>query len=202
MRCLESGTFWLSEEPDKAGSVGWDAAAPRICTWAKFEDKRTRWRYWMFNLHMDHIGRVARREGAKLLIAKVKEMCGEEPYLLTGDFNVDQHDEIYGMLTAPEAFADALAKARRRYVDNGTTNAFSVDRYSDSRIDHIFVSGRFSVHKYGVLPLAYWVATDRSDKPHEARMLSDHVDCARTGKLGVVERGRTLWTRCGLRGRA
>ena len=46
MRCLSSGTFWLSETPDVAGSKGWDAALPRICTWAHFEDKSTKWRLW------------------------------------------------------------------------------------------------------------------------------------------------------------
>ena len=174
MRCLESGTFWLSEKPDKAGSVGWDAAVPRICTWAQFEDMHTGWRFWMFNVHMDHVGTMARREGAKLVMAKVEEMCGGEPYLLTGDLNVDQHDEIYAMLTAPGMFVDAIDKASRRYVNNGTTNAFSVNRYSENRIDHIFVSERFDVHKYGILPLVYWALTDCSDNPYEARMLSDH----------------------------
>ena len=71
MRCLQSGTFWLSETPDKVGSKGWDAALPRICTWAQFEDKNTKWKFWMFNLHMDHVGTKARSESAKLVSAKV-----------------------------------------------------------------------------------------------------------------------------------
>jgi oligoendopeptidase F len=97
---------------------------------------------------MDHIGIQARRESAKLVIAKVKEMCGEEPYILTGDFNVDQHNEVYGILTAPGAFVDALSKTNRKFVTNGTTSGFDANRYSDSRIDHIFISNRFYVYKY------------------------------------------------------
>ncbi|YCM42764.1 hypothetical protein V2O64_15765 [Verrucomicrobiaceae bacterium 227] len=36
-RAVTSGFFWLSETPEKA-SIGWDAALPRICTWARFEE--------------------------------------------------------------------------------------------------------------------------------------------------------------------
>lgn len=171
MRCLNSGTFWLSETPDKVGSIGWDAAAPRICTWGQFEDKQTKWKFWMFNLHMDHVGKEARRESAKLVIKKIKEMCGEEPYILTGDFNVDQHDEIYSILTAPGAFTDALSKTNRTIRTNGTTNGFDADRYSDSRIDHVFISQRFSVYKYAILPYAYW--REHGHK-HQAHLPSDH----------------------------
>ena len=180
MRCLQSGTFWLSETPDKVGSIGWDAAAPRICTWAQFEDKNTKWKFWMFNLHMDHIGTKARSESAKLVIKKIKEMCGEEPYILTGDFNVDQHNEIYGILTAPGAFTDALTKTNRRYVTNGTTNAFHSDKYSDSRIDHIFISDRFYVYKYGILTHAYW---NENGHKHHVHWPSDHFAVAATLEL-------------------
>src|SRR5688500_16875247 len=32
---LDGNTFWLSETREKPGSVSWDAAFPRIVTWAK-----------------------------------------------------------------------------------------------------------------------------------------------------------------------
>lgn len=181
MRCLKSGTFWLSETPDKVGSIGWDASAPRICTWAQFEDKQTKWKFWMFNLHMDHIGKQARSESAKLVIKKIKEMCGEEPYILTGDFNVDQHNEVYGILTAPGAFIDALSKTNRRFVTNGTTSGFDANRYSDSRIDHIFISDRFYVYKYGILTHAYW--SDHGHHHKHIHMPSDHYAVAATLEL-------------------
>src|SRR5689334_257130 len=37
---LDGNTFWLSQTPEVVGSVGWDAALPRIVTWAKFKDKQ------------------------------------------------------------------------------------------------------------------------------------------------------------------
>src|SRR5689334_17232321 len=38
---VDWGTYWLSETPEKVGSKGWDAALPRIMTWAKLKDKTT-----------------------------------------------------------------------------------------------------------------------------------------------------------------
>ena len=38
---IQQDTFWLSETPDSV-SVGWDAAMERICTYALFQDKKTR----------------------------------------------------------------------------------------------------------------------------------------------------------------
>ena len=174
MRVLESGTFWLSKTPDKVGSIGWDASMPRICTWARFEDKRTKWKFYMFNLHMDHIGKEAQRESAKLMIAKVKEMCGDQPYILTGDFNADQNSDVYSILTTSGAFADAATKTNRKLTENGSFNGFNPDFHTDGRIDHIFVSNRVSVHKWGIVPALYWGETGKDKHPHQARVMSDH----------------------------
>jgi hypothetical protein len=57
---LEQNTFWLSESPEKPGSMGWDAACVRIVTWAKFKDKRMGKAFYHFNTHFDHIGEKAR----------------------------------------------------------------------------------------------------------------------------------------------
>ena len=70
---LESGTFWLSETPNEV-SFGWDAACRRVCSYGYFKDKLTKKKFWFFNTHMDHKGKVARVEGAKLVIAKIKEL--------------------------------------------------------------------------------------------------------------------------------
>ncbi|MEM6646242.1 MAG: endonuclease, partial [Bacteroidota bacterium] len=50
------GTFWLSPTPDEVGSRGWDAALPRIATWAHLQDKTTRASLLVVNTHFDHVG--------------------------------------------------------------------------------------------------------------------------------------------------
>ena len=162
LKLLRNGDFWLSETPDKP-SIGWDAACTRICSWGEFKDKKTRLKFFFFSLHMDHIGIVARREAAKLVVRKIREIAGEKsPVVLTGDFNVDQTNEIYQIFTQSGILKDCYECTRLRFAENGTFNGFDSDLKSESRIDHIFVSPRFKVDRYGVLTNVYWTLSDFS----------------------------------------
>lgn len=151
---LGHGDFWLSETPEKS-SVGWDAVLPRICTWGHFKYKDTGFEFLFFNLHMDHIGKQARVESALLVQQKMKEIGENLPAILTGDFNVDQTHRSYLALTESGTLRDAFEVADLRYATNGTFNGFDSDNYTESRIDHVFVTPTFHILKYGVLTDSY-----------------------------------------------
>ena len=173
---LDHGDFWLSETPDKPG-LGWDAVCIRICTWGKFAVKEAEQRhglfnrrkaatgkvFYFFNLHMDHVGVVARREAAKLVVAKVREIAQGAPVFITGDFNVDQNDEIYTIFTKSGLLKDSYDAARIRFAENGTFNAFKTNYFTTSRIDHVFVSPNTKVEAYGVFTNSYWTPDDDPD---------------------------------------
>ena len=188
IRLLDHGDFWLSETPEKPG-LGWDAVCIRICTWGKFsvntpDDGRRRGLFgrgpkpkemvfYYFNLHMDHVGVVARREAAKLVVGKIREIAQGAPVILTGDFNVDQTNEIYTIFTQSGVLKDSYDAARIRFAENGTFNAFKTEYYTTSRIDHVFVSPEMKVEAYGVFTNSYWTPDDTdemlksSDAPQE-----------------------------------
>lgn len=165
VRLLNSGHFWLNETPDKP-KLGWDAACIRICTWGKFKDLRTRKVFYFFNLHMDHVGVVARREAAKLVISRIKEIAKDLPVVLTGDFNVDQNDEIFGIFSQSGILKDSYDHARIRFAENGTFNSFKNDAKTSSRIDHVFVSPSFKVEAYGIRTDSYWAKGRRNPSDH------------------------------------
>lgn len=189
---VNSGDFWLSETPDVAGSKGWDAALPRVCSWGQFRDLLSGKEFLFFNLHMDHIGVVARVESAYLVINKMKEIAPELPAILTGDFNVDQTHQSYHALTESERLRDSYEISPIRYATNGTFNGFKPDSFTTSRIDHIFTTAPFSVTRYAVLTDSYRtpaVGTDANvkDAPKEIevtnyinRLPSDHYPVAVT----------------------
>lgn len=184
-KLLKSGHFWLSENTSYPNK-GWDAALPRICTWGEFKDLRKKKKVWFFNLHFDHIGVEARKQSAILVLNKIKEMCGKDAVILTGDFNVDQTNESYKLLAGSDILYDTHETAAVRYALNGTFNAFQSDRLTNSRIDHIFVSDRFHVDRYGILTDSYRTPKNEKelhsgDFPKEVfsieadiRMISDH----------------------------
>lgn len=172
MRLLDHGNFWLSETPDRPG-LGWDAACVRICTWGKFtrQNATDDEAFYFFNLHMDHVGVVARREAAKLIVSKIPIIAGNAPVIITGDFNVDQNDEIYGIFTGSGLLKDSYAAARLRFAENGTFNSYDTGLYTSSRIDHVFVSPCWTVDAYGVLTDGYWTPDEASAsqlKGHDA----------------------------------
>lgn len=172
LRLLDHGDFWLSETPDRPG-LGWDAACVRICTWGKFAGQTATddEAFYFFNLHMDHVGVVARREAAKLIVRKISEIASGAPVIVTGDFNVDQKNEIYNTFTDSGLLKDSFLASRKRFAENGTFNSFDTELYSDSRIDHVFVSPATEVQVYGILTDGYWAPNGESTeqlKGHDA----------------------------------
>ena len=180
LRLLDQGNFWLSETPDRPG-LGWDAACVRICTWGRFASQTATndEAFYFFNLHMDHIGVTARREGAKLIVRKIREIAQGAPVIVTGDFNVDQNDEIYSIFTQSALLKDSYLASRIRFAENGTFNSFDTDLYTDSRIDHIFVSPSISVDAYGILTNSYWTPDNDSSELMKGHDAPQEIDFSR-----------------------
>jgi len=150
-KLLKQGNFWLSTITDKPNK-GWDAVLPRICTWGEFEEIKTGFKFYFFNLHMDHIGVIARRESAKLVLSKVTAMAGNIPTILTGDFNVDQTSESYAVVNNSGLLRDSYELAPVKLAYDDSYNAFNVNKNNgNSRIDHIFVTKHFKVKRYAIL---------------------------------------------------
>ena len=185
-KCLGGGTFWLSETPDEI-SRGWDARLNRICSYAHLKDIKTKQEFWFFNCHLDHIGVIARRESVKVIIDKVNEIAGPKAnVIITGDFNVNQFSEPAATILSTGRVIDSFAAAEKKFAPSGTFNSWSIDNYTSSRIDHIFVSSDAKVSRYGVLTYHYWFDQKKGnskfvDAPkeiesekREAHTLSDH----------------------------
>jgi endonuclease/exonuclease/phosphatase family metal-dependent hydrolase len=87
----QSGVFWLSDTPDVEGSVGWDADATRISTWAVLRDHSTSRAFMIVNTHLDRWGQLAREESARVLLARASRFAGM-PLVITGDMNAVEGD--------------------------------------------------------------------------------------------------------------
>ena len=171
---LDSGHFWLSEEPSRP-SKGWDAKYVRICCWGRFLDRESGERFWFFTLHTDHKGRRAQVESCRLVVDRIRTMCRGERAVLTGDFNVGQTSESYAVLRDSKLLFDACDLAELRYAETGTENGFDPDRKTFRCIDYLFVTEGFRVLRYGILIDTYRTKEPAgSAKPYRARTPSDH----------------------------
>ena len=155
LQALQSKTFWLSETPGIAGSKGWDAQITRVVTWIKFRDRQTKKIFYAFNTHFDHIGKVARRESAKLLLQKVKEIAGSTPAVITGDFNAKPTDEPIQVImdkNNPLHLVDSKEiSGTPHYGPVGTFNGFGPAEREDQPIDFIFLKGNWKVLKHATI---------------------------------------------------
>lgn len=143
LNVLDYGTFWLSETPDVV-SRGWDGKFPRICTWAKFRDIENCRSFYVFNTHLDHVGEVAKLEGARLICRKIKEMTTEEAVFITGDMN--STPETPPIHTFLSEFSNSREIAPEKSGPAGTAHSYG-KLYPPSQIDYIFVNEYISVIK-------------------------------------------------------
>ena len=182
-KLLDSGTFWLSDTPEKV-SRGWDGMCNRICSWGYFQDKLTKSKFYFLNTHLDNRGAVAKTKGVELILKFIDEHCKGAQVIVTGDMNVNQDSEWYKNFVASGVLKDSFVSARYRFAPSGTFSTFTPTRYSTNRIDHIFVSKDIVVERYGVLTVHYWRATDEENyegrrfpaniEKREVHLLSDH----------------------------
>lgn len=147
---LESTTFWLSQTPEKPGK-SWDAAYNRIVTYAKFKDKKTKKVFYVFNTHFDHIGQVARRESANMLVAKIKAIDPKIPVILTGDFNSTPQEEPTMILNNSLIDTQKVSK-QPHFGPESTFNGFESKEIEGKQIDYIFMNtNKIQVLKHGTL---------------------------------------------------
>jgi len=154
-KLLNTGDFWLSETPNVPGK-GWDAkCCNRICSWVYLEDVKSRKKFYVFNVHFDHQGVIARRESAKLIVQKITEISNNLPVVLTGDFNGNRASELYQILSSSTILRDSYAGVKFPYENNASFNGFKTPRGMDV-IDHIFISKHFTPTKWGILTDTYF----------------------------------------------
>ena len=151
---LDSGTFWLSEAPTAVGKMGWDAVCVRIATWAKLQHKATGKIVMAVNTHYDHVGKEAQKQSSLLIIRKIKEIVGDQPAVLTGDFNVTDQSEAYQTIVSNEfVLLDAHKVAEKIGGVNYSYHGFDkVEMEKRSKIDFIFVTPHIKVLQSEVTP--------------------------------------------------
>jgi len=150
---IETGNFWLSETPDRP-SFGWDAVCIRICTYAKLFDNITNKKFIHYNTHLDHVGKTAMLEGAKLI--RNAALNSKMPACVTGDFNVQEQSAPYNIMTEP-GLKDAKYTAKIS-MSHGTFHGYrpSETVSDNSPIDYVFYTENdFEAESYKVLVNGY-----------------------------------------------
>lgn len=161
---VREGTYGLSETPEQIGVKGWDAACERIVTWAILKDRESGKEIAFFNTHLDHMGQVARREGAKMLVEQAKKLALALPVVIVGDFNgTPDSDPVQTLVAA--GMREARTAAPISYGSQWTFHDFGrIPLEKRNLIDYIFINETIGAEKFRVI----------NDQP-DAGYLSDHA---------------------------
>ncbi len=164
---LEAGHFSLSKEPEVLGTLSWDTACPRMCTWLRLRGVETGLEIAVFNTHLDHISQEAQIKGMELIrrrLESFRKSAPETPLLLAGDLNVEpDHPVILGLEQAGYRNAYAVLPPGPPERRPGRTFHDFQGGEDGLPIDYIFASP-------GVRTEAVWVDRGRYD----GRYPSDH----------------------------
>lgn len=102
LRLEQTGTFWLSATPEKAGSrFLLQSPDARTCTWAMFTHRGSGMRFRYFNTHLDHLSPIARAQGLLVILGRMGTMQREErlPLFFGGDLNFTPRSASYLLCT-------------------------------------------------------------------------------------------------------
>ncbi len=157
LKLITWGTQWLSPTP-AIPSKGWDAALPRIYTWAKFstlgKKKKT---FYVINTHYDHIGVEARRNSSKMIAEKCLTLAKEGlPVFFMGDLNTQPEEEPYQTVTNIGLLDTEKMSNTPHFGPRGTFNGFQTKEEPQRLIDFIFFTGKnVEVRKHATLSNAW-----------------------------------------------
>lgn len=139
LRVIESGDFWLSDTPEIAGSITWGNLHPRMVSWALFERRTDRRRFYFFNTHLPYRDQdePIRERGVALLRDRIAVLPPDVPVVVTGDFNTTPDTAVHAFISRD--LADAWTHAAERNGPAETFHGFKGN--ADRRIDWILVRG-------------------------------------------------------------
>ncbi|CAB5377840.1 unnamed protein product [Rhizophagus irregularis] len=119
LKLIDSKHFWLSENPDVPGSIGWDAQLTRVATQATFQDLLTNSTFIWINTHLDHHGEKSRLESSKLLLNRARQLksssSSDVKLFLSADFNCKENEEPYKLITGGK-YQDINSKDQKDLV--------------------------------------------------------------------------------------
>lgn len=140
----QSNDFWLSKTPAKAGSISFNSAFPRLCTWAKLVIEGNE--ILVFNMHLDHTTDDVRENQINVAIDEIKTINKEcLPLIVCGDFNSGPNSNIYKTLIHRLDLLDPWTE--HQLAEESTYHLFRGEFLEGKRIDWILHSKEFTSKK-------------------------------------------------------
>ena len=144
IKVLKSGDIWLSDTPSIGGSVSFQSAFPRLCTWMIATHLRSLEDYLFINTHLDHILQSTRLSQIDVLISEIKKInINNLPIILMGDFNESPKGIVRKKVIDEFQLQDPWIECC--HPEETTHHGFIGATATGDRIDWILIPKSFSV---------------------------------------------------------
>jgi endonuclease/exonuclease/phosphatase family metal-dependent hydrolase len=172
---IESGHFWLSDQPEIPGSRSWDSRYPRLVAWCSLIDHEAAGQpISFFNTHFDYQGSIARMESAKLLRQRLNTLASDHRIVVVGDFNCDEDDDPYRVLCfGAKQKTSPIAQLREAVPLVDSWRVVQPERVSDEGTRHDFLGHRAGPRIDWILHCRKYVTTDASIVPPPATLQAE-----------------------------
>jgi endonuclease/exonuclease/phosphatase family metal-dependent hydrolase len=145
--------FWLSDTPDRIGSITWGHKYQRMATWVRLRERASGREFYVWNTHLDHEVETAREKAAGLIRDRIAALDPTVPLLLTGDFNCAAGaSRAYEILTRDAGLTDTWTMTSTRVNDGlNTFHNYEPPLRDGVRIDWILARGVPTVENVGIV---------------------------------------------------
>lgn len=155
----DSGTFWLSDTPEKK-SKSWGNRYLRICTWSRLLDNRVNRSFYVYNTHFDHQSQNARIQSARLIAKRITRRKLPDPYVLMGDLNAGEDNQVIKYLKGykkPNATAESPIQLKDTFrmlhpnAKNAGTGGGFKGRTTGPKIDYILIPAGIKTNRASII---------------------------------------------------
>ena len=170
----DCGTFWLSDTPERVGSMTWGNGIPRVAAWMRLIDRASGRGFYVFNSHWDHRNQPSRERAALMIAQRIdSRKHADEPVALIGDFNSIESNPgmiyLQGTRVAvagveqvwENGLVDTFQSLHATEKNRRTLHFWTDTRAGQVKVDHILVSRGTRIEAAEIIA---------SDRP----MVSDH----------------------------
>ncbi len=93
---IDQGHFYVNEHPESPGE-GWSTDIARTCIWVHLQDKASGQDFYFCTTHVNYGANNCGIQSGKLIGHRLKNIIGQTPVVLVGDFNMrrDDHELAY-----------------------------------------------------------------------------------------------------------
>ena len=189
---ISTGHFYVNEHPETPGE-GWSTDIARTCIWVYLEDKATKQDFYFVCTHVNYGANLCGIESAKLIGRRIRELAGQTPIVLVGDFNLSRaaHEDAYKgyashfydlKLTAP---VNVCLPESLPQIDCTTTGWDPVTKkQTGNEFDHIFYDHMEPISRHVITE--YYASYGRTINP------SDHHPVLGLFRLGNANHPTTF----------